>query len=112
MDDMWRFDIENVQWNEQKPDLVGMVAEKIVATNPSDGPGKTSKHTLLSINQPIEDNSQPSSLILVSEKLAAFSFNLQSKTWSKLKDEEENLTLQSCFNLDNDFICVKANEQS
>ena len=34
-DDMWQFDLENVQWQEQKqPDLVGMVSEKITAKTP------------------------------------------------------------------------------
>ena len=31
-DDLWRFDLENVQWTEQKQaDLVGLVAEKLSA---------------------------------------------------------------------------------
>ena len=34
-DDMWQFDLENVQWQEQKqPDLVGMVSEKISVKTP------------------------------------------------------------------------------
>ena len=45
-DDMWRFDLENVQWMEQKQaDLVGLVAEKVAMKG--DCPGKVKNATLL-----------------------------------------------------------------
>ena len=47
-DDLWRFDMENVQWSEQKQaDLVGLVAEKQNQTGAL--PGKSHSHSLLSI---------------------------------------------------------------
>lgn len=49
-DDMWRFDLENVQWAEQKQaDLVGLVAEKI---NPKGTcPGKVTDFKLVGFEQ-------------------------------------------------------------
>ena len=44
--DMWRFDLENVNWSEQKQaDLYGLVAEKQTQTGTS--PGKICNHALI-----------------------------------------------------------------
>ena len=85
-DDMWAFDLENVQWSEQKqPDLVGLVSEKIK----SETPGKHSGHRLLSM-----DSNQ---LLLITKKTdetpSMFRYRIDSNTWSKVDGDYDSITL-------------------
>ena len=83
-DDLWRFDLENVQWLEQKqPDLVGLVSEKVKTETPGKLTGHqlfsmNNKHLLLAIRKTQEDESASQHM---------HNYSIDQNTWSKVEGD-------------------------
>jgi len=74
-DDLWRFDLENVQWtsSSKQSDLIGAVSEKMSQNGTS--PGKIADHSMIG-------DSENQCLLLFKDFNSIFIFDVRKSMWT------------------------------